>query len=55
MKVAVGIALTGIIHQLRLGQEKKQIPQRRRNLDAFLMTYRIKVANTHHRIDIRYP
>jgi len=24
-------------------------------LDVFLMTYRIKVSNTHHRVDIRYP
>jgi len=34
---------------------KKQIQLKRDKLDNILMTYRIKVANTHHRIDIRYP
>jgi len=33
----------------------KLTPQKNCSLDVYLMTYKIKVSNTHHRADIRYP
>ena len=47
MKVIVGIVHTDMT--------LKHILLKKTELDLQLMTYRIKVAMTHHRVDIRYP
>ena len=46
-KAVVDIVLMVLILKLTL--------QKNYSLDAYLMTYKVKGSNTHHRIDIRYP
>ncbi len=48
------IAVKVAVDTVRMAITKKLIHNKRK-LDILFMTYRIKVANTHHRIDIRYP
>jgi hypothetical protein len=47
VKVIAGIVHTDLTQKLILLKKIK--------LDLQLMTYRVKIAITHHRVDIRYP
>ena len=51
-EVIVAKVIADTVH---MGLILKQIQLKKIKLDLLLMTYRIKVANTYHRVDIRYP
>jgi hypothetical protein len=50
--VIVAKAVAGIVLMVLT---KKPILPKNYSVDRYLMTYRVKVSNTHHRVDIRYP